>query len=91
MPAEGGEAVQITRNGGYVAFESMDGRSLYFSKEIRLSSLWQLEFGSGKERQVLESLLGFQFAVTEKGIYYERLESAAQTADKMLDEAPPQT
>jgi hypothetical protein len=32
MPAEGGNAVPLTRRGGYVAFESPDGHSLYYSK-----------------------------------------------------------
>ena len=32
MPAGGGEAVQVTRNGGETAFESPDGKSIYYTK-----------------------------------------------------------
>ena len=32
MAAEGGAAVQVTKNGGLVAFESTDGKWLYYSK-----------------------------------------------------------
>src|SRR5207302_1584076 len=31
-PAQGGSAGQITRNGGYVALESADSKTLYYSK-----------------------------------------------------------
>lgn len=85
MPSKGGEAVQITKNGGYVAFESMDGRSLYFSKRLYLSSLWRLDFGTGEERQILESVLGFQFAVTAKGIYYEQPEPGGTASIRYLN------
>ena len=35
VPAAGGQAVQITKRGGFAAFESQDGKSLYYAKGIR--------------------------------------------------------
>ena len=32
MPADGGEAVRVTRKGGFVAFESPDGQWVYYTK-----------------------------------------------------------
>jgi Tol biopolymer transport system component len=32
MPPQGGATVQVTRNGGTVALESRDGRTLYYAK-----------------------------------------------------------
>ena len=33
-PAKGGKGTQVTRNGGWTAFESPDGRSLYYTKNV---------------------------------------------------------
>lgn len=32
-PAKGGKEIQVTRNGGWTAFESYDGKSLYYTKD----------------------------------------------------------
>jgi len=34
-PAEGGEAVQVTKQGGFSAFESPDGKFVYYTKDFR--------------------------------------------------------
>jgi Tol biopolymer transport system component/DNA-binding winged helix-turn-helix (wHTH) protein len=70
MPAQGGEAVQVTRHGGYVAFESPDGRFVYYSKELHQTSLWRVPVGGGEEQQVLESILGLNFAVVSDGVFF---------------------
>ena len=78
MPADGGDAIQVTRNGGYVAFESVDGEFLYYGKHARItekmheSKLWKRPVRGGEETQVLDSVLGFSFAVLDKGIYFIR-------------------
>ena len=71
-PAQGGPAIQLTHNGGYVAFESRDGQSLYYSKmdaQFRWS-LWVLPVGGGEEKQVLKSVFWRDFAPVDDGIYY---------------------
>jgi len=67
--AKGGKGIQVTRNGGYTAFESPDGRSLYYTKYGR-PGLWELPLQGGKEEQVLAADVGREFAVTRNGIYY---------------------
>jgi dipeptidyl aminopeptidase/acylaminoacyl peptidase len=68
-PAKGGAGIQVTRAGGYTAFESTDGRSLYYTK-YRSPGLWELPLQGGKEERVLTADIGREFAVTEEGIYY---------------------
>ena len=46
-PADGGDAVQVTKNGGWVAFESADGASLYYTKD-RLCLSAPLENATGR-------------------------------------------
>jgi Tol biopolymer transport system component/DNA-binding winged helix-turn-helix (wHTH) protein len=64
------EAVQVTRNGGYMAVESPDGRFLYFSKPGTMPSLWRIPLQGGEEARVLESVMLAYFAVTQEGIYF---------------------
>jgi Tol biopolymer transport system component/DNA-binding winged helix-turn-helix (wHTH) protein len=70
MPAGGGVAVQVTRQGGGAAFESADGRWLFYAKDTRPLSIWRVPIGSGEETAVVDGLsYNFNFAVTSKGIY----------------------
>ena len=66
MPAEGGGAVQVTKNGGYVAFESADGEFVYYAKGLFDTSLWRRPVGGGEETEVLPSLTGNAFALVSK-------------------------
>jgi Tol biopolymer transport system component/DNA-binding winged helix-turn-helix (wHTH) protein len=70
MPAEGGDAVQITRRGGAAAFESPDGRFVYYSKERLATSLWKVPVAGGEEQQVIDSIWWLSFAVVRDGIYF---------------------
>ena len=65
----------MTKNGGYVAFESPDGKLLYYSKELAISTLWKMPVEGGVEIQVLKSVLGFGFAMSQKGIYFEHVQN----------------
>jgi len=70
MPAEGGEAIQVTRQGGRLAFESPDGKSVYYAKSLGDTSLWRVPVGGNDERQILESVQWNGFTVTKRGIYF---------------------
>ena len=70
MPADGGDATQVTRNGGYVAFESVDGAFLYYGKLAQEGKLWRMPVRGGEEKQVLDAVEGFSFALLDKGIYF---------------------
>jgi Tol biopolymer transport system component/DNA-binding winged helix-turn-helix (wHTH) protein len=70
MPADGGRAVPVTRNGGYVAFESADARFVYYSKARGDTSLWRVPVDGGEEQRVLESVRWLSFVVVSDGIYF---------------------
>jgi Tol biopolymer transport system component/tRNA A-37 threonylcarbamoyl transferase component Bud32 len=72
VPAEGGKAVQVTRKAGFVAFESPDGRYLFYTKsEAGTEGLWRMPVGGGEETQVLDRTIALRsFAITNLGIYF---------------------
>ena len=78
MPAAGGQAVQITRRGGFAAFESQDGKSLYYAKGMDIDGLWSVAVNGGEEAPVLDfpkaSFWGY-WALVEKGIYFVNTET----------------
>ena len=84
MPAEGGGAVQVTKNGGYVAFESADGEFVYYAKGLFDTSLWRRPVGGGEETEVLPSLTGNAFALVSKGIYFGDPNSDGSTSIRFL-------
>lgn len=68
----GGQPVQVTRDGGFAALESQDGKSLYYTKiQATDSSLWKLSFDSHEEVQVLPSIRMHNFDLVDDGIYFE--------------------
>ena len=72
-PADGGQPVQVTKHGGFAAFESRDGQSLYYAKGDYVEGLWSVSVNGGEEVPLLEfPEVGYwgYWAVAEKGIYF---------------------
>jgi Tol biopolymer transport system component len=65
----GGTPQQVTRNGGYGAQLSPDGRRLYYLKNRLDGELWQAPADGGTEELVLRNWHGRNFHVLEDGIY----------------------
>ena len=89
MPASGGEATQVTRDGGSCPFESPDGRWLYYAKRPRFD-LWKAPVAGGAETRVLENLsYCFNYVPTSRGVYFVKAGLAdngpAETAVAYLD------
>ena len=73
MPSAGGPAVQVTRHGGFAAFESPDGKFLYYAKGLTVPGLWRVPTNGGEEIELISSLeAGYwgYWAVVADGIYY---------------------
>jgi serine/threonine protein kinase/dipeptidyl aminopeptidase/acylaminoacyl peptidase len=73
MPAGGGPAAQVTRNGGGAALESADGKLLYYGKNpgFGADSLYRMPVEGGPEVEVVPRLLTWSsFGVTAKGVYF---------------------
>jgi len=74
-----GEQVQITRNGGWYAQESSDGRFVYFQKSD-IGKLWRMPEGGGAEVLVLDTPIhSWSWAVTPGGIYFLSREQRAES------------
>ena len=74
VPAEGGPAIQVTKQGGHAALESADGRTLYYAKTSYANpEIWQVPVEGGTERLVSENLRPYTWAswgVTDQGIVF---------------------
>jgi hypothetical protein len=73
IPARGGAPIQVTRNGGWRAQESPDGRFLYFTK-MAFPGVWRISTSGGEEQVILAGLLDQKysgyFALVSDGIYF---------------------
>ncbi len=81
IPSSGGRPTRVTYQGGYNAFESPDGRMLYYTKKGE-PGLWRREGDHEVETLVLgalESLDWGNWAVTNDGIYFIRREATGPT------------
>ena len=66
-----GKETQVTQHGGFLAYESYDAKSLYYSKYAG-GGIWTMPVGGGQEERITNALhRGYwgYFAVTDKGIY----------------------
>jgi Tol biopolymer transport system component/TolB-like protein len=84
-PAGGGQAVPVTKQGGLEAFESPDGKLLFYTKSRSRGGIWQVPVGGGEERPVPE-LLGAGYwrywAVVDDGICFVEPVASARPAIK---------
>jgi Tol biopolymer transport system component/DNA-binding winged helix-turn-helix (wHTH) protein len=78
MPVAGGQAVQVTRNGGFDNVESPDGQFLYFTKGYQVPGIWRVPVAGGEETLILNHHRAGQWrywAVKEQGIYFATAEA----------------
>jgi dipeptidyl aminopeptidase/acylaminoacyl peptidase len=68
MPVDGGEAVQLTWDGGFTPFESLDGRHLYYAKSPDASELWRVPVDGGDESLAVENVTHGRWIPTDRGI-----------------------
>ena len=72
QPVEGGPAVQVTRKGGFAAFESKDGY-LYYAKSRSGPGLWRVPIRGGEEAEILPDLKAGYWGLwmpSQRGILY---------------------
>jgi Tol biopolymer transport system component len=90
VSAEGGQAAQVTKKGGREAFESPDGRFVYYSKE-NVSGLWRMPAEGGEEVQVLDQVRQGFWAVWAQGVYFVNPEARPHPAIEFYDFATGRT
>jgi Tol biopolymer transport system component len=69
VPLAGGPQEQVTKGGGYAAYESVDGQTLFYTKELS-GPLFARLLSGGAERQVLPYIYYKSFVPVAEGIYY---------------------
>jgi Tol biopolymer transport system component len=74
VPPAGGTPQQVTQNSGVEAFESPDGKLLYYTNS---DGLWALPLKGGDAKRLLEEPLLLLYAVAGKSIYYATRNPAA--------------
>jgi hypothetical protein len=69
---DGTGAVQVTKQGGFAALESPDGRFLYYSKEAAGGpALWRMPVDGGEENEVVAGISDWStFAPLDHGVYF---------------------
>jgi dipeptidyl aminopeptidase/acylaminoacyl peptidase len=88
MPAQGGAAVQVTRKGGFEAFESADGQNLLYVKGREIPGIWRVPTGGGEEVPVTaRDQVGFWrcWRVARGGIYFATAAPPAGPRLEFLD------
>ncbi|MGH9843675.1 MAG: winged helix-turn-helix domain-containing protein [Blastocatellia bacterium] len=69
-PTGSGSLVQITQNGGREAFESFDGKFVFYYIDSARSGLWRVPVEGGEEVRVIERAAQGNWALSEQGIYF---------------------
>jgi Tol biopolymer transport system component/DNA-binding winged helix-turn-helix (wHTH) protein len=72
VPAKAGAEVRVTRDGGYTAFESTDGKTLYYTvSDAGGEGIYAKQLPDGDEKQAIKSrVAGRGLAIVSDGIYY---------------------
>jgi Tol biopolymer transport system component len=102
VPAGGGKATQITRQGGFGPIESRDGKFLYYAKRYRAGAsglgaggaggLWRVPSAGGDEIEILPDLrVWSSFDVAPDGIYYIPIGGPGNYTIRFLDLASGKT
>lgn len=66
---DGSSETQVTTGGGWAAYESADGKYVYY-KDVGEGPLWRMPVGSGTASKVVDAVRGRIFTPTERGIYF---------------------
>ena len=88
MPSSGGAAVQLTHQGGFVGYESADGKHLYCAKTASEPDIWVLNLEDGTEGPVSPSVHLDQstaWSLTDHGILFIQKSSGSHAGLRYLD------
>jgi Tol biopolymer transport system component len=68
-PRRGGQAIQVTKGGGFTCQFSPDGKYVYYLQTRSQGGLWRLEIATGKEQPFLPNYKNRNWKVLADGIY----------------------
>lgn len=71
MTAAGEDPVQLTTEGGWLAFEASDGASIYYiDNPVEGAAVWHMPISERKATKILEGIVWWNLDLIEKGLYY---------------------
>ena len=88
ITSQGGNALQLTRQGGFAGFESADGSSFYYAKTSSDPDIWRIQLEDGQEAPVSPRLHLQQWtgwALGDKGVFFVREGPDAHPVLRFLD------
>jgi WD40 repeat protein len=84
VPSTGGQAIVVTAAPGSQAFESSDGRLLYYTKGTNTRGVWAVPVEGGSEVEVLPGVREGYWAVSDRGILFLAPESPDLYANQAI-------
>lgn len=82
QPVAGGAAVQVTKSSGEEAFESADGKFVYWAK-LGAPGIWRVPVEGGEETQVIQQSTESLWALFDRGICFFDVSNSAGPALKL--------
>jgi Tol biopolymer transport system component len=71
IPPHGGQPIQLTRHGGVLGLESLDGKFLYYTDRWEPSGIWRTSPEGGKETLVIKQPINMWYwTVGKDGLYF---------------------
>jgi len=71
IPEGGGDAIQVTQDGGFAPLDSPDGKFIYYTKGLGGTSVWRLPVEGGQATKLIENLSDLRnLVIVSKGIYF---------------------
>jgi Tol biopolymer transport system component len=92
MPAAGGEAVQVTKTGGFEAREPKDGKWLYYSRppsrlvgRLEKPGIWRMPVEGGAETLALDTATYRLWTLADQYLYFMDVEAKPHATINRLD------
>jgi Tol biopolymer transport system component/DNA-binding winged helix-turn-helix (wHTH) protein len=88
MPAEGGAAIQMTRQGGFEPMESADGQWIYYTQDRGSASIRRMPAAGGAETPLIDfhqKSYSRIWTVTNEGVYFAVANSNTQSSIKFYN------
>ena len=85
VAASGGAEEQVTRDGGYLPFESIDGRTLYYTRAPGQAPVLARPTAGGEERTIIGCApASFGYAVGPEGVFHLDCQIPADPSQRIL-------
>jgi Tol biopolymer transport system component/DNA-binding winged helix-turn-helix (wHTH) protein len=78
---EGRDPVQVTRGGGREAFEDLEGRFVYYTRERAVPGIWRVPASGGAAEPVTPEGAQGRWTIGQRGLYYATLAGGLEFLD----------